>query len=96
MILVGGRGTPDVYEQPRHLVNFTASRKLGRFITLRFQAQNLLNPEYRFTQSYGGVEIGPSGESTALPVKEYVFRSYTTGRSFSLSVGFKLNPQDQD
>ncbi|MEL7530244.1 MAG: carboxypeptidase regulatory-like domain-containing protein [Bacteroidota bacterium] len=94
MILVGGRGTPDVYEQPRQSLNFTASQTLGKYVTLRFQAQNLLNPEYRFTQSYGGVSIGPNGEQTTLPVQDYVFRSYTTGRSFSLSIGFKLNKVD--
>ncbi|MEL7342271.1 MAG: hypothetical protein AAGM67_17445, partial [Bacteroidota bacterium] len=94
LILVGGRGTPDVYEQPRQLVNFSISQNIGDFVSIRFQAQNLLNPEYLFIQSYGGVNIGAGGERTELPVKDYVFRSYTTGRTFSLNVGFRLNNVD--
>lgn len=91
MVLVGGRDAPDVYEQPRHSLNFSISQDIGKYVSVRFQAQNLLNPEYLFTQSYGGVDLGPNGERTALPVQDYVFRSYTTGRTFSLNVGFKLN-----
>ncbi|MEL6652331.1 MAG: TonB-dependent receptor plug domain-containing protein, partial [Bacteroidota bacterium] len=94
MILVGGLGTPDVFEQPRHLLNLSVSQNIGQMVSIRFQAQNLLNPQYLFTQSYGGVSVGPDGTRTELPVQDYVFRSYTVGRTFSLGVNFKLNKVD--
>ncbi|MEO0470227.1 MAG: TonB-dependent receptor [Bacteroidota bacterium] len=91
LFLVGASGTPDVYEQPRHSLNFSASKTFADKITIRFRANNILNPQYLFTQSYGGQVENADGSFTPLPVKDFVFRSYRQGRSFSLSVGFKLN-----
>ncbi len=73
--VVGGKSAPDVYEQPRGLMNLSISKNLGRF-GIRFRANNLLDPEYKQTQSYKG--------------QEYMFQNYSLGRSFSLGLSYKI------
>ena len=67
---------PLVYEQPRPDLNFYFKKSLGDKWSLSFRARNLLNPEYKQTINYKGVE--------------YIYNSYTTGRDFSLGVSFKV------
>jgi len=74
---VGTAGSPDIYEQPRPMLNFSIAKDLGKFLTLRFRANNLLNPAYEFTQDLRG--------------KEFVFTNTRMGRTYSLSLSFALN-----
>lgn len=46
---VGAFGLPDVYEQPRNLVDFTAAQKLGDHFDLKLAVENILNAPFRFT-----------------------------------------------
>lgn len=79
-IAVVGGADPNIYEQPRGLMNFTLSKTFKQF-TLTARARNILNPEYLFTQEYN-----PEGANN----EPFIFRSYKLGRAFSLGASFKL------
>ncbi len=66
---------PDVYEQPFHSLNFTASQKIIGKFKLSFKASNILDESVRKTQTLSGVEYTES---------EYRYgRSYSIGTSYS-------------
>jgi len=47
---VGARGLPDVYEQPRHLLDLTIAQRIGKYVDLKFAAENILLAPVVFTQ----------------------------------------------
>ena len=75
LAVVGGTD-PDVFEQPRHLLNFALRKSIGKHWSVRFRARNLLNPAFKWTQTYRG--------------EEYIYEYYKTGRSFSLGLSYNL------
>jgi TonB-dependent receptor len=75
LFAVGG-GAPDIYEQPRPSLNISIGKDIGKYFAIRLRANNLLNPEYKYTQDFKG--------------NTSVFRSNTIGRTYSLGVSFKL------
>ena len=62
----------DVYEHPPTSLDFTLSQKLGRQLTLKFAARNLLDPTIKRT--YGASPDDP------------LYSSYRRGRTFGLSL----------
>ncbi|GAB4428388.1 MAG: TonB-dependent receptor [Bacteroidia bacterium] len=76
LFTVGIAGSPDIYEQPRPALNFSISKDIGKYLSVRFRANNLLNPETKFTQDLRG--------------EEYIFSSKTLGRTYSLGVVFSI------
>ena len=74
--LVGNDIFPDVYEQPRGLLNFSFQQRLPKGFAVRVRANNLLNPEYKQTITYLG--------------EEYIFQSYRVGRSFSIGISYSV------
>ncbi|MEM7370725.1 MAG: TonB-dependent receptor [Bacteroidota bacterium] len=75
LFAVGG-GAPDIYEQPRPSLNVSVSKDIGKYFSVRVRANNLLNPEYNYTQEFKG--------------ETYLFRSNTVGRNFSVGVSFNI------
>lgn len=75
LFAVGG-AAPDIYEQPRPSLNISASKDLGKGFSVRLRANNLLNPEYKFTQTF--------------KEQEYFFRNNRIGRTFSLGVTYQV------
>jgi len=69
-------GTPFVYEQPVHTLNANLSVKLARHLKLKVSGKNLLDSEFKKTHEYEGAE--------------YIFRSYTIGRTFSMGFSYSL------
>ncbi|WPP53159.1 TonB-dependent receptor [Catalinimonas niigatensis] len=67
---------PDVYDQPRPILNYTLSKRIGDNYSVGFKAENLLNPKYE--QAYDFNESP-------------VYESFTLGRSFTLSVSYGIN-----
>lgn len=47
---VGTRGLPDVYEQPRHLVDLSVAQGLGEHVDLKLSVDNILNVPVKFLQ----------------------------------------------
>jgi hypothetical protein len=47
---VGLNGIPDMYEQPRHLVDLSVAQGIGEHLDLKATIENVLNAPVRFTQ----------------------------------------------
>lgn len=47
---VGALGLPDIYQQPRHVFDLTASQSIGKHLSIKFIAANVLNTPFVFTQ----------------------------------------------
>lgn len=69
-------GTPYIYEQPVHTLNANFSYKITKNIKFKFSGKNLLNSEFKKTHEYEG--------------NEYIFRTYTKGRTFSMGFAYSL------
>lgn len=69
---VGIAGTPDIYEEPFHRIDFVFNQSIGRSISVRLAAKNLLDPEVEYTQ----------GGETQRHYK--TGRSFSLGASYSL------------
>lgn len=67
-------GTPDVYEQPRDMVDLIISQKLFWGISLKFAARNLLNDPVEHVHHFKGVD--------------YYNTRYETGRDYSLGFSY--------
>ena len=67
---------PDVYEQPRNVVDMTFEKGINDKWRITFRAQNLLNPNYKQTHDFFG--------------DEYIFSNYTVGRTYSLGVRYSF------
>lgn len=68
--------TPDVYEQPVGLLNFSFGWKFTNHLNFKVSAKNILDPYYKKTQEFKG--------------KEYIYSQYKRGRSFSIGIGYQL------
>ena len=78
LILVGARGF-NVYEQPRGALNFSVRKKIGNNWSVRFRANNLIDPDYK--QVYRFYEGAP---------ESFLFENYKRGRSYSLGFSYSL------
>jgi outer membrane receptor protein involved in Fe transport len=74
---VSAGGTPNVYEEPRPTLDLTVSQKLMDHFRIKFSARNLLDSDYRLTQSYKEVD--------------YIRQQYETGRSFGISASYEID-----
>ncbi|MBN1212488.1 MAG: TonB-dependent receptor [candidate division Zixibacteria bacterium] len=68
--------TPDIYERPRNLLDFTLSQRMFGSMNLKFAAKNILNDEVKFSHEYKD--------------QEFVYSSYNTGTTFTLGVTYDL------
>ncbi|HBS84947.1 MAG: hypothetical protein A2W91_06910 [Bacteroidetes bacterium GWF2_38_335] len=75
VVVVGG--TPSIYEQPRHQLDFNISKKFGKNISMKLSVANLLNDTYLKTYTY--------------KEKQYVFESYSMGRTFSIGFSYLID-----
>ena len=73
---IGREGVPDIYERPRHMLNFKISKKISSRFEAKVEAQNLLNAAYLKSQQFKG--------------REYVTESYQIGRSFNIGLSYVL------
>lgn len=76
---VGLRGLPDIYEQPRHQLDFAVSQKIGDHLEVKGAIANIVDSPIERTQ-------GPDETAPATDPKSNVTSWYTAGRSFSLGV----------
>ncbi|HLP05530.1 MAG TPA: TonB-dependent receptor, partial [Paludibacter sp.] len=75
---------PDIYEMPRHVVDFTLNKKLGKKMELKFGVKDLLAQNFLTQQTYDYVKDGVS-KSAVLTNK-----MYNLGRTWSLGVNYKF------
>ena len=69
-------GTPDVYEQPAEVLNFSFSWEFIKNLSAKLAVKNMLDSENKHTQQYNG--------------RDYIYHLYHTGRSISLGFAYKL------
>jgi outer membrane receptor protein involved in Fe transport len=72
---IGRNGTPDVFDRARHSLDLIIVKKIGD-VNLSLNAKNLLN--YAFVQS------------STFKGNEFLYSSYTRGRSIGLSLSYNL------
>ena len=72
-IVFASLNTEDVYMQPAPALDFVLAQTLGRNLTLKFSAKNLLNPEFKRTY----------GQDSSL-----LYSSFRKGRTFGLSLNY--------
>jgi hypothetical protein len=72
---------PDIYEMPRHVIDFSFNKKIGKQLELKAGIKDLLAQELRTQQSFDT----PNGQAVTL-----VNKLYTTGRTWSLGASWKF------
>ena len=76
---------PDIYEQPRHIVDFTFNVAISKYLSLSGAVKNILNQHVLLQQT--AKYTTPDGvEQTRNQAKQ----KYTLGRGYSLSLNLKL------
>ncbi|MDZ7344638.1 MAG: TonB-dependent receptor, partial [candidate division KSB1 bacterium] len=70
-------GTPNVYEQPRGVLDLTFSQRVWHYLTVKVAAKNLLDSSIRKVHHYKGVD--------------YISREHTLGRTFTLGLSYSVN-----
>ena len=75
---------PDIYEMPRHVIDFTFNKKLGKQIELKFGIKDLLAQDH-FTQQTYEYQQNEANHRITLTNKRY-----NTGRTWSLGVNWTL------
>lgn len=76
---------PDIYEQPRHLVDFTFNVKLSKYIGLSGAVKNILNEDVELLQTAKFTDANGKQQT-----RKQVKQQYTPGRGYSLSLNFKF------
>jgi hypothetical protein len=72
---------PDIYEMPRHVVDFSLNKKLGKQLELKFGIKDIAAQDHRTRQTYENTD----GHSVTL-----VNKLYNTGRTVSLGASWKF------
>lgn len=85
---------PDVYEMPRHLVDFVISKKVGKYMEMKFSIKDLLNQSVVYKQNINTmVDMSYyNGGTSAIKNfnRDQVLRSFKPGSSYSLELGFRF------
>jgi len=72
---------PDIYETPRHVIDFSFNKKIGKQLELKLGLKDILAQEHRTQQTY---DDGNGGTVTL------VNKLYTTGRTVSVGATWKF------
>lgn len=82
VVIVGG--TPNVFMQPRHVLNFNISKKFkvgaedkNNKFSLKFSVNNILDSPYTQSHEFKG--------------EEYIFQSYRMGQTISIGLKYLIN-----
>ncbi|MCF6342469.1 MAG: TonB-dependent receptor [Bacteroidales bacterium] len=70
-------GTPDIYAQPFHSLNFVANKTVGKQFVIGVKIKNLLNDTYAETYTFKR--------------REYIYRQFTLGTTFELSLQYEIH-----
>jgi TonB-dependent receptor len=73
---VARSGTPNLYEMPRHTLDFVGSQRLPYGVELRLSVKNILNADYEVSQQFEG--------------NTYISYRYDLGRSITLGLKYNL------
>jgi outer membrane receptor protein involved in Fe transport len=76
LFLVASNGTPNIYEQPRNLLNVNIKKGWGPRFSTRLSIQNILDAPVSFTQEFKG--------------REYDYQRQTLGTDISLNLSYLI------
>lgn len=76
LFLVASNGTPNIYEQPRDLINLNIKKGWGQRFSTRLSIQNILNAPVSFTQEFKN--------------REYDYQSQKLGTDISLNLTYLI------
>ncbi|MBL8010795.1 MAG: TonB-dependent receptor [Flavobacteriales bacterium] len=82
LFAVGTFGTPDLYEMPRHQVDATLTKRLGRRFELKASVQDLLNQRVLLIQD--------SNADERIDAKDEEIMSFRRGQVFSLGLNVRF------
>lgn len=85
---IGNRDYPDIYELPRHSLDFTFSKTIGRFLELKGGVQNILNSRFIQMQDIDGNGRFDRNDNTDLHDHRYL--SWYAGTYYTLGLGLRL------
>jgi len=74
LVIVVNGGTPNVLEQPRHMLGANVSKAVNEKLKLTFSASNILNA--KFLRTYN------------LNDEDFTFQSYQLGQTISAKVSY--------
>ncbi len=87
--------TPDIYEQPRHLIDLSISKEFGKYIEFKFAVKNLLNSSVVYKQNIDtDVDMSYYTGNTTAEIKhfsrEQITKSYKPGSYFTFGLTVKI------
>jgi hypothetical protein len=75
---------PDIYEMPRHVVDFALNKKIGKQLELKFGIKDLLSQDHVTRQTF---EFLKDGKVNTIAL---INKQYNTGRTFSLGLNWTI------
>lgn len=85
---------PDIYEMPRHLLDMVISKKIGKYMELKFGVKNLLNQYVVFQQNINTSVDLSYYNGGASDIQQFertqIIRRYRPGSNYSLELGIRF------
>ena len=84
--------TPDIYEQPRHRLDFNGTQRLYGSIALKLGVKNILDSSVKYVHKIDLSDWGLDGTgNTDFETKEFIAQEYKTGRSYSFGLSYSFD-----
>jgi outer membrane receptor for ferrienterochelin and colicin len=85
---------PDIYEMPRHLVDMVISKKIGKYMELKFGVKDLLNQYVVFQQNINTTVDMSYYTGEASDIQQFertqIIRRFKPGSNYSLELGIRF------
>ena len=93
IVNVGSQNNPNVWEMPRHSLDFTFAQRIGKHLELRGGIQNILNSRFRLMQDadYNGKFDKDPDVYADNVQRDNRFQSWYDGSYYTLGLRFNLN-----
>ncbi|MEI6851307.1 MAG: TonB-dependent receptor [Bacteroidota bacterium] len=91
IVFVGDVSTPDIYEMPHNLLDFTFSQKIYKFISVKGGVQDILNQEIQLKQFINYTkDTDGNGTNDATVKRSQNTMSYKKGPYYTLGIALKF------
>jgi outer membrane receptor protein involved in Fe transport len=78
LVITNVNGNPDVYEMPRHILDFKVAKQVGKYFNVGLKVQNILNEPVRRSYLFDDAST-------------IDYDSYRFGSTYTLSLAYKLS-----
>jgi len=86
---IGNLANPNIYEKPRHALDFSISQKIGKYVLVKGGIQNILNA--RYLQIQQAADIKQLADKTDETINgDNIYQSNYTGAYYTLGIGLNL------